>query len=117
MISFDEGYVRQFANGENPNNTIIDDPVIKEIENHAFYTYLKLDIKDYSDEFQKFVEAKDITPRKAAFNAYQKLFKSIEFKRISVTESELNLNFKESGNNILQDLINTSNQAYMDIAM
>ena len=117
MISLDEGYVRQFANGENPNNTIIDEPVIKEIQNHAFYTHIKLDIEDYSDEFKKFIEAKDITPRKTAFSAYQKLFKSIEFKRISVTESELNLNFKESNNNILQDLINISNQAYLDMAI
>ena len=114
MVSFDEVYVSKFANGENPRNTLLDEPILKEIENNAFYSYLKLDIEDYSDEFKKFVKAKDVTPKKTAFSAYQKLFKSIEFKRISANKTEFNLNFKESKDNILKDLINISNQAYLD---
>ncbi len=117
MISLDEGYVRQFANGENPDNSILDEPIMKEIENHAVYTYVKLDIEDYSDEFQKFLEGKDITPKKTGITTYKELFKSIELKRISMTKTEFNLNFKESSDNILQDLIKISNQAYVDLAM
>ena len=117
MISLDEGYVRQFTNGENPNNTISDEPVIDEIENHALYSYIKLDIEDYSDEFQKFVQTKDLTPQNTALKTYQKLFKSMEFKRVSVTQSEFNLNFKESDNNILHELIKTSNEAYINMNM
>jgi hypothetical protein len=117
MISMDEGYVRQFANGEKPNSTLIDDPIMKEIQNHTFYTYVKLDIEDYSDEFQKFVKNKDITPKNTGLKTYKKLFKSFEMKRISATKSELNLNFKESNDNILQDLIKITDQAYIDMAI
>ena len=117
MISLDEGYVRQFANGEKPNNSIMDEPIMKEIQNHALYTYVKLDIEDYSDEFQKFIEGKDITPKKTGLKTYKELFKSFEFKRISPTKSELNLNFKESSDNVLHDLIKISNQAYLDLAI
>ena len=41
----------------------------------------------------------------------------MEFKRVSVTQSEFNLNFKESDNNILHELIKTSNEAYINMNM
>ena len=81
------------------------------LEGHAWV------YRDYSDEFQKFVQTKDLSPQNTALKAYQKLFKSMEFKRVSVTQSEFNLNFKESDNNILHELIKTSNEAYINMNM
>jgi len=115
MVSMDEGYVRQFTDNEQPENSLMDASVISKIQDHALYSYVKLDIEEYSDEFQKYVSKQDFTPEKTGLMACKKLFKSVEIKRVSATKMELNLNFKKSGDNILEDLINVSNQVYIEM--
>ncbi len=115
MISMDEAYVRQFTGNEKPKNGLMEESVMSDIKDHAFYSHIKLDVEEYSDEFQKYVSRQDFTPNKTGFTAYGKLFKSMELKRLSATKMELHINFKESGDNALQDLINVTNQIYIEM--
>lgn len=115
LVSADEGCIQQFVNGEKLERTIQDAKEIDNIGEFGWYSFLKLDVEEYSDEFQEFVESKDFTPKKTGITAYKKLFKSVEIKKIKSTKWEVDLNFKYSDENVLQDLIKVTNQIYVEV--
>jgi len=112
FITNDEKSIKKFKDGG------YDDSLSNsEMSDNMFYSYLNLDLDDYSKEFEKKMKDGMSRSDEKLFEIWNELAKSVEFKVEDNYSFEMTFNTKESDTNTLNNIITLLDDNYKKLSL